>query len=283
MPAHNAAQDILALLKDYQITNVGIGYRKSFHVRKAAPQLLQPVDGLDPLAGPLTPTLGLHISTKARPDTQGTMGPYLAEGGDSNNLLGLSCHHVLIRSKEVIVDYICHSSVPSRDVLLLSKIAFTNFVGSIKLRIGRHGIMVKRWRKQIGEFMEREKGTNTVDVEKARAARIKDWEIFDNRVLGNILSPAISLGVGEHRFTEDWGIYQVDFVKLSDGFQGNKLDLATKLTPDEFTAKYFPRGDANWKFEYPTVFAQEMDKRQRGFLRSAGLGHRHTHEWRRRC
>ncbi len=47
----------------------------------------------------------------------------------------------------------------------------------------------------------------------------------DNRVLGHILcSPAITLGVGECRFTEDWGIFQVKRAKLGDGFQGNKLD-----------------------------------------------------------
>lgn len=32
---------------------------------------------------------------------------------------------------------------------------------------------VKHWRSQIEEFLEREKGTNTVDVEKAKAARIE--------------------------------------------------------------------------------------------------------------
>jgi hypothetical protein len=54
----------------------------------------------------------------------------------------------------------------------------------------------------------------------------KDWSKLDNRVLGHILrSPAITLGVGEHRFTEDWGIFLVNRAKLGDGFQGNKLDL----------------------------------------------------------
>lgn len=78
--------------------------------------------------------------------------------------------------------------------------------------------------------------------------------------------------VGEHRFTEDWGIFQVDQAKPSDDFQGNKLDLSaflaiypikivylnffllylrTKLAPPEFTVKCFPRGDANWEFKYP--------------------------------
>jgi len=48
----------------------------------------------------------------------------------------------------------------------------------------------------------------------------KDWKKLDNRVLGHILrSPAISLGVGEQRFTEDWGVFQINRAKLGDGFQ----------------------------------------------------------------
>ncbi|KAF9649940.1 hypothetical protein BDM02DRAFT_3128052 [Thelephora ganbajun] len=277
--AHNAAQDVLALLKDYQITDVDIEYRESFYTREAGPQLLQPVHDLDPLVNvvsPLIPALGLRISTKARPDTQGTMALYLAEGGDSNNLLGLSCRHILIGPKEANIEYVSCASAPSRDVLLLGKGAFTNLVNSIKLRIGRYGIAVEHWRRQIVWFVERQKGTNTINAEEVEAARIetqrllskaenmvealgvlldqvnKDWKKPNNRVLGHVLrSPAISLGVGEHRFTEDWGIFWIDRAKLGDGFQGNKLDLGTKLTFDEFTVKCFTRGDANWAFEYP--------------------------------
>ena len=178
------------------------------------------------------------------------MALYLAEGGSSNNLLGLSCRHVLIGSKEANLDYVYHPSAPSRDVVLLGKGAFTNLADSIKLGIAGHGIMVELWRAQIEMFVEREKGTNTVDAEKAKEDRIetqrlldkaenamealeallsrvnKDWKKLNNRVLGNVLrSPAIGLGVGEHRFTEDWGIFLVDRDKLGDGFQGNKLDL----------------------------------------------------------
>jgi hypothetical protein len=133
---------------------------------------------------------------------------------------------------------------------LLGRGAFTNLVDSIRLRISGHDITVKRWKRQIEGFEEREKGTNAADVEKAKAARIetqglldkaenamealavlldqvnKDWSKPDNRILGHILrSPAITLGVGEHRFTEDWGIFLVNRDKLGEGFQGNKMDL----------------------------------------------------------
>jgi len=110
--------------------------------------------------------------------------------------------------------------------------------------------MVKYWRKQI-EGLEEEKGTNTVDSEEAKVARIetqnllqeeeameqlgvfldqvnKDWRKLDNRIFGHILrSPPITLGVGERRFTEDWGLFQVNRAKLGDGFWGNTMDVGS--------------------------------------------------------
>ena len=253
--AYHAAQDVLALLRGYQIVDVDVDFRESIYVREAGPQLLEPVDDLNPLVdvvSPLTPALGLRIYTKARPDAQGTMALYLAEGGGSDNVLGLSCRHVLIGPKEANLAYVSHPSGPSKDVFLLGKRALTNLVGSIKLRIGRHGIAAERWRRQIKGFEEREKGINAADVEKAKEARMetqglldkadnamealgillnqvnKDWKKLGNRVLGHILrSPPISLGVGEQRFTEDWGIFRIDRAKLGNGFQGNKIDLGT--------------------------------------------------------
>ena len=98
---------------------------------------------------------------------------YLAEGGGSNRLLGLSCRHILIEPKEANLDYVRRHGAPSRDVLLLGKKAFTDLVNSIKFAIGSHGVAVKRWRKQIVGFVEREKGNDNDDVEKVKAARIE--------------------------------------------------------------------------------------------------------------
>ncbi|KAF9007706.1 hypothetical protein BDZ89DRAFT_997164 [Hymenopellis radicata] len=276
--AHDAAQDVLALLKDYHITDVDIDFRESFYTREVGPQLLEPVWDLHPLVdvvSPITPALGLRISTKSTPNAQGTMALYLAEGGGSDRLLGLSCRHVLFGSKEANVDYVCHPSRPPKEVLLLGKGAFTNLVNSIKSKIGTHHSDIKFWRRQIEWFEEREKGTNIVDSEDARESRIhtqalvdeaekaipalvvfldqvkKDWWKLYNRVLGYILrSPAIRLGVGQQHFTEDWGVFLVDRAKLGDGFQGNKMYLGTILRFCELERKCFARG-ADWKFEYP--------------------------------
>jgi hypothetical protein len=177
------------------------------------------------------------------------MALYLTEGGDSNRLLGLLCCHVLIRAKEANIDYICHPSAPSRDILLLSRRAFTTLVNSIKVRIRRHGAMVESWRKQIEGLVE-ERGTNSVNSEEVKEAWVEtqwlldqakntmealaallnwinnDWKRLETCILGHVLhSPAISLGIGEHCFTEDWGIFQVDWAKLGGSFEGNKLNL----------------------------------------------------------
>jgi hypothetical protein len=142
-------------------TTVDIDFRESFCTREVSPQLLEPAGDLDPLVdvvSSLTPALGLRIYTKARPNAQGTMALYLAKGGGSDSLLILSCRHVLIGSKEATIAN--PASRPHKDVLLLGKKAFTHLVDRIKLRIGRHGVVAKRWKKQIEGFEEREKHNN---------------------------------------------------------------------------------------------------------------------------
>jgi hypothetical protein len=150
------------------------------------------------------------------------MALYLAEGGDSNRLLGLSCRHVLFASREVNSDYVRHPGGRSRKVLLLGNKAFRNLVDSIKLRIGRHGLTVEHWTQGMLDKAER-----AIEALRMLLYRVnKYWRKPDNRVLGRILySPAINLGVGEHSFTEDWAIFQVNQAKFGDGFQGNQMDL----------------------------------------------------------
>ena len=251
--AHDAAQAVLALLRDYQISDVDVDFRESYYTREAGPQLLRSVGDLNPLIdviSPLTPALGLSISSTTRTNAQGTMALYLAEGRDSNNLLGLTCRHVLIGPKEANIDFVRRPGGRSNDVILLGKRAFNNLLDTIQVRIGRHAISAERRRTQIEAFEEREKGIDADDVEKARKYRAQTqallrkteeameargaffnevnngWKKRDKRVLGPVLrSPAIRLGVGEHHFTEDWGIFQVDRAKLGDGFEGNKIDL----------------------------------------------------------
>jgi hypothetical protein len=77
------------------------------------------------------------------------MALYLAEGGDSDKLLGVTYRHVLMGSTGANVDYARHPSRPRKDVLLLGERAFGDVIGSIKIRMARHGILIKLYRRQI--------------------------------------------------------------------------------------------------------------------------------------
>ncbi|KAI0786845.1 hypothetical protein C8Q75DRAFT_734397 [Abortiporus biennis] len=277
--AHYAAQDILAVLHTYQITDVDVDFRESIYLRNVGPRLLKPVGNLDSLVdvvSPLTPALSLSISTAANPDCEGTMALYLAEGSGSGRLLGLSCRHLLIGSQDSNLDYSYHRGGPTKDVILFGQQAFCDVIDSIKVAIRKRRISVDQWEEYIEECKERERGNDTTDVEEAKADRIltemllvkaekaifelaelldklnNEWKKIDNRVIGHILrSPPIGLGVSEQHFTEDWGLFVIDRTKLGDGFQDNKIDLGTTMSPNEFTVEYFPPNDDNWEFKYP--------------------------------
>ena len=153
-------------------------------------------------------------------------------------------------SKDGNLDYKYRPHVPAKNVVLLGKKAYIKLTHSIKLRIGQHGIQIRRWRKQIERFVEREKGSDELDAAKATGERVKTQALVDkaeeatkalgtllhdietrwtkpkDRVLGPVVyAPAIRLGVGEEKSTEDWGVFYVDRAKLGEAFQGNKIDL----------------------------------------------------------
>ena len=108
------------------------------------------------------------------------MAIYITKGGDSDRLLGLTCCHILISSKDTNIDYIYCPSAPARDVLLLGKRAFNNLVNSIKVRIGHHSITIKHWRSQIAGFERREQGTNAANIVKAMTDRVITQGTVDN-------------------------------------------------------------------------------------------------------
>jgi hypothetical protein len=71
-----------------------------------------------------------------------------------------------------------------------------------------------------------DKTEKAIDTPGVFLNQVKEWNKLDMHVLSHIFcSPAIDLGIGEDHFMGDWGIFQVDCTKLSDGFQGNKMDL----------------------------------------------------------
>jgi hypothetical protein len=253
--AHTSANGCLDLLKEFDITDVQVEYRESIFTRSAGPNLLKPVSDLHPtvdVRGPLTPALGLFIAAQATPHIEGTGGLYLAEGGDSKKVLLVTARHVLFPPNEgPNVNYArTNTSAQPRNLLLLGTKAFENLVESIKIRIGRHGIMVERYNRQIEKLQAREAGEDQDDIEEAtgelkKTQRLldeaneamealekfhnevkKDWSEPSQRVLGHIVySPRITLGVGTEGFTEDYAVVELDSSKIEKAFKGNVIEL----------------------------------------------------------
>jgi len=287
--AVSSGAEILSILKSFGIEDVEVEYRESVYRRSVGPELLRHVSRVNDTAdvrSPLTPTLCLSIAAADWPEAQGTMGLYFAEGGTSNKVLGLTCHHVLFKTDAttnnsyVLADNI---SAPRKYVQLLGPRAFNKLLDSIKLRIGRHAIMLRQHEEGIERLEQRlvDGGDGDDDDNEEVAEAKKELEVTRGQVkavnaaietlerfysdvkmgwgaprqrfVGHIRSsPAIAFNVGPEGFTEDWGAFEIDRPKFANAFKGNVLDLGTEIPPDVFTLKMYPRDDGLTTFKYPS-------------------------------
>lgn len=258
--AFEAADDILAILKDFEIHDVEAEFRESNYYRAAGPALLKSVSNFNStvdVRGPLTTALGLPIAAVNRPDAQGTMAIYFSEGGQSSKTLGLTCHHVVLKVSDTTnEDYTMRSGAPRKDVQLLGTRAFQELLDSIRLRIGRHGVMLGIYEAQVkslvasleGADHEDEDGDDEdvaeakkkltkvriqlgeafeaiEDLEKFYATVKKDWGPASQRTIGHIRrSPPVTFGTDPGGYMEDWAAIELDGPKFKE-FKGNFIDL----------------------------------------------------------
>jgi hypothetical protein len=252
--AFNSANGLLELLKRYGITDVDIEYRESVYRRSVGPPLLESVSNLDStvdIVGPLTAALGLPIAGSTTTHFQGTMGFYLAEGGESEDILAVTARHVLFPLNEANTDYArTNNSIRRKDVLLMGTKAFENLLTSIKIRIGEHGTMLEIYEAQINKLEERAASNDKEDVRKAekdltRTKRLrdetteaiddleelhkktkKDWSKPSQRIIGHVVrSLAITVNADPYSFTKDYAVVKLDKEKFRKSFKGNVLDL----------------------------------------------------------
>ena len=136
--AHNAAQGILALLKDRHITEVDIDFRESLYMREVGPQLLERVRNSDPLSMSLVRSL-LRSAFTPPPSLCLTLGGQwrstLQKVVAVDRLLGFSCHHV---PGEDATDDVGHPGGPPKGVILLGEHIFTSLIDPLNASIGGH-------------------------------------------------------------------------------------------------------------------------------------------------
>ena len=148
------------------------------------------------------------------------------------------------------------SGVPRKNVQLLGLRRFEKLLDDIKLRIGRHGIMLPIHEDQIAKLKTKveamNEANNEVAAEEAREEleeterllqkmhkaiedlekfydKVKrEWDPPKQRIIGHIRSsPALTFNVGPEGFTEDWGAFELDGSKFKDAFKGNFINLGT--------------------------------------------------------
>lgn len=258
--AHDVSENILGLLKSYGIEGVEVEWRESVFWHAVGPQLLRTVGNnhttVD-VRGALTATLGVPIATAERPDAQGSVGFFFHEGRDkqgnvSDRVLAVTCRHVLFETTKIHnVKYeLKRAGAPPKYVRLHGFRRFQRFLDDIKHRIGRHAIMVNIHEREIRKLEAKEKSQDPEvaeeeeeelakthqkladenkaidDLEKFYTNVTKDWSDSEHRNIGTIdYSPPISFGVGDEKFTEDWGAFALHKVRWKAVFKGNILDL----------------------------------------------------------
>ncbi|KAG9092753.1 hypothetical protein FS749_015458, partial [Ceratobasidium sp. UAMH 11750] len=245
--AKSAAESCKYILVNAGFLQVEIAFRESIYTRSSGAQLLNYVSTLDPTAdlrSPFTPALGLQIAPQKAPYLEGTAALFFRESSDSERVFLLTARHVALPMPEYKNKlYECkRTGTPARDVLLLGSKAYADALEAIMANIGVELINIRSYEDEIKTLGEEDQGTRgqyqaliakaqeTVDALNAFHGDItKNWSVPSQRVLGYVLhSPAISVGTGPKRYTEDWALIDLYREKINwDVFKGNAIHLGT--------------------------------------------------------
>ncbi|KAI5116737.1 hypothetical protein M0805_001379 [Coniferiporia weirii] len=256
------------------IIDVEVEIRESLVTPLEGPKLLAHTTFFDPtvdVRGPLTPTLGLPISGKHTPRTEGTGGFFIAEGGTSKRLFLVTARHVVFKpNKDDNTTFEQRLSAPRHEVILLGDAAFNKFLKSIqdeiewkafrRLQLEKHITKTEGVAGEAAEMKRKEAGDELAKVKRAIEALntfyedvSTHWASPDKRVLGHVIySPPIELGFGTEKYTQDFAVIDIDLSKIdATNFEGNVIDLGTKIEPRLFTQSMYPNLQNARTFEYP--------------------------------
>ncbi|KAH9945059.1 uncharacterized protein BXZ73DRAFT_38417 [Epithele typhae] len=278
------ADACLHLLKQFDLKDVEVEFRYSTYTRFVLPTLHKPAtDGgsTDDFHAQLTPLIGNSIAAEDASHGQGSVGLYLAEGGDSDSILLLTARHVLFPPDTGLnVAYDSRHLDPGvdrRKVVLLGDKAHADLLVSIKKKIGRLACEAEMYQGRINEWQQSlQQGDTTVcsqeDLERetslvagkneAIEAHVplytevrKEWRSPRRRAFGHIIcSPPITTGTGTQSFTEDYAIAAVDKARMEKGaFHGNVIDLGMNIKPVDFMRRMEGCTKDGLDFTYPSL------------------------------
>ncbi|KAH8831567.1 hypothetical protein DL96DRAFT_1552860 [Flagelloscypha sp. PMI_526] len=286
--AHEATEDILGLLTKYDIHDIDVSFRESIYVCGAGPTLLSPDDDVFHLEiiSPITHTLGLSIASMARPNIEGTMALYLAEGGESGRLLGLTCRHVVLPD-EPNTPFL-HNDVAQEDVIVPGNTTANKISHQTRAHINSNQGAINQLNKNMESLEVQERCDDEAVATSARSKMAKlepeltrltaelealqtleedfrtHWMPIENRVIGHVVfappiafiplcppSDTASAPASINHRIEDWSILVLERPKLGTDFMGNTIDLGIDLSLSNFLELCTLQGDATWKVIRP--------------------------------
>ncbi|KIK65003.1 hypothetical protein GYMLUDRAFT_381919 [Collybiopsis luxurians FD-317 M1] len=269
----NVASQCKQFLVKHNIGDVDVEIRESDIIRSTGPKLLPLTSSAGHLVDvcePLTTALSLPICASSTHTYEGNGGFFIAEGGNTKRLLLVTARHVVFPpEKNDNKLFVYKNGSRHHKVALFGPKAFEDYLKSIEAEIKRKDIIAayhagemnalrgnnsaaadrKRHREQANfDEVERAKRELQIFYSKTQAS----WKPLANRALGHvILSPPIKFGAGEG-YTEDWAVIEIDTSKIDrDNFDGNVIDLGTRIARDEFNRRMHPNPTNPHSFTYP--------------------------------
>ena len=115
------------------------------------------------------------------------------------------------------------------------------------------GDAAKRERKKAGdELAEVKEAMEALNLFYQEVSR--RWANREERVLGHVIYvPPIRLGFGVDQHTQGLAVINIDLSKIdATNFEGNVIDLGTRIQPDEFIRMMYPNVRKAHSFEYPS-------------------------------
>ncbi|CAE6450737.1 hypothetical protein ACGC1H_006560 [Rhizoctonia solani] len=270
--AFDSAQDILQLLKEYDIYDIDIAYRESKVQPLVGPIIYAPVLNVHPLRSVIdwvTTTLSLPIAGLKTRHMEGTLGFYFKIGED---LYGVTARHVLFPDTEGNDAYSYVNSAPKKNVVLMGDNAFDDLLASVKALIGTLNNTVTVLKKSVNRHAALAEGGDPqavadlakvqrnlddtrdmiAELRKFFATLKKDWSEINNRIIGHVVwSPPIAAGTDPHCYTRDVCVIKLDKEKFLPNLRGNVIDLGTEIDSGKFMSLLYPRDDVPSEFDYP--------------------------------
>ncbi|KIM20794.1 hypothetical protein M408DRAFT_333799 [Serendipita vermifera MAFF 305830] len=282
--AHNVTQAILAILGENKAEDVVVEWREAVLSKLSGPPLMPVVNSINPTAHLrriFTPALNIPLATKEREaeDTQGSLTMFFHEnkdknGNPSNKVLGVSNCHVL--RADTSRDYVFRGGGAARQVVRVN--------GTRRFQQGLEEIMSilrtrsKRANTYTREIAELEAQGNLSDddnktlhtarqlltIEQGGIAKLErffaevknHWSDIEARNIGHLRVAkairAIPVDVAADTcYTEDWGAFEIDEMKVKAEFEGTFVDLGTAVSSEQVKENFYPRNDSRTTFKYP--------------------------------